>query len=132
MSITLTEKVIIVLIIFMLGYVVAAESRIGTYTITFYSTGEEGGNGKWGDLNAMGGTLRYGDIACDPAIPFGTEFIIDYEGLQLPKPENGTFVCRDRGSAIKGNKIDIFIPKWMGGVERCFRLGKLQMKVRRK
>ncbi|MDD5397262.1 MAG: 3D domain-containing protein [Candidatus Moranbacteria bacterium] len=39
-------------------------------------------------------------IACPPEFPFGTK--IEIEG-------QGTFVCEDRGGAIKGNHIDIFV-----------------------
>ena len=39
-------------------------------------------------------------IACPPEFPFGAKLKI--EGY-------GTFVCEDRGGAIKGNKIDIYV-----------------------
>jgi 3D (Asp-Asp-Asp) domain-containing protein len=39
-------------------------------------------------------------IACAPEFPFGTK--IEIEGM-------GTYVCEDRGGAIKGNKIDIYM-----------------------
>lgn len=39
-------------------------------------------------------------IACPPEFPFGAK--IEIEGL-------GTYVCEDRGGAIKGNHIDIFV-----------------------
>lgn len=39
-------------------------------------------------------------IACPPAFPFGAK--IEIEGL-------GTYVCEDRGGAIKGNHFDIFM-----------------------
>lgn len=39
-------------------------------------------------------------IACPPEFPFGTK--IEIEG-------QGTFICEDRGGAIKGNKIDIYM-----------------------
>lgn len=39
-------------------------------------------------------------IACPPEIPFGVK--IEIEGM-------GTYVCEDRGGAIKGNKIDIYM-----------------------
>jgi 3D (Asp-Asp-Asp) domain-containing protein len=40
-------------------------------------------------------------IACPSRFPFGVK--IDIEGM-------GTFVCEDRGGAIKGNHIDIYVP----------------------
>lgn len=39
-------------------------------------------------------------IACPPEFPFGAK--IEIEG-------QGTFVCEDRGGAIKGNHIDIYV-----------------------
>lgn len=39
-------------------------------------------------------------IACPPELPFGAK--IEIEGM-------GTYVCEDRGGAIKGNKIDIYM-----------------------
>jgi 3D (Asp-Asp-Asp) domain-containing protein len=39
-------------------------------------------------------------IACPPQFPFGAK--IKIEGY-------GTYVCEDRGGAIKGNKIDIYV-----------------------
>ncbi len=39
-------------------------------------------------------------LACPPAFPFGTKIAI--EGL-------GEYRCEDRGGAIKGNKIDIYM-----------------------
>ncbi len=128
-NIGFAEWFLILCIIIVSILIVSGTGSTWMYVVTFYSEREEGGNGKWGDLNAMGRRLSYGDIACDPAIPFGTRFKIDYEVLGLPKPETGYFVCRDRGSAITGKKIDIFIPKELGGVARCLALGKREMKV---
>jgi 3D (Asp-Asp-Asp) domain-containing protein len=39
-------------------------------------------------------------IACPPTFPFGVK--LEIEGY-------GTFVCEDRGGAIKGNHIDIYV-----------------------
>lgn len=39
-------------------------------------------------------------IACPPEFPFGTKIEIEGQGI---------FVCEDRGGAIKGNHIDIFV-----------------------
>lgn len=39
-------------------------------------------------------------LACPPALPFGTKIAI--EGM-------GEYRCEDRGGAIKGNKIDIYM-----------------------
>lgn len=39
-------------------------------------------------------------LACPPQFPFGTQIKID---------GYGTYVCEDRGGAIKGNHIDIYV-----------------------
>lgn len=39
-------------------------------------------------------------IACPPEFPFGAK--LEIEGM-------GTYICEDRGGAIKGNKIDIYM-----------------------
>ena len=39
-------------------------------------------------------------LACPPAYPFGTKIQVD--GM-------GTFICEDRGGAIKGNHFDIYM-----------------------
>lgn len=51
---------------------------------------------------ANGQNVHQGAIAADPRIlPIGT--VVHIEGM-------GTFVVKDTGGAIKGNKIDIWIP----------------------
>ncbi|HAS00069.1 MAG: Conserved protein YuiC [Candidatus Moranbacteria bacterium GW2011_GWC2_37_73] len=51
-------------------------------------------------ITASGIKVHSGTIACPPEFPFGAKLII--EGY-------GTFVCEDRGGAIKGNHIDIYM-----------------------
>lgn len=68
-------------------------------------------NGKWGAVDYFGNPLKLGTIAVDPdVIPMGTKVLVtghDFNGLP-----NEAFVATatDAGSAIKGNRIDIFIP----------------------
>ncbi|MHB0886619.1 MAG: 3D domain-containing protein [Bacillota bacterium] len=68
-------------------------------------------NGKWGAVAAWKGLpLRSGMIAVDPrVIPLGSKvFVTGYRNPNLPA---GGFVgiAADTGSAIKGNRIDIFM-----------------------
>ncbi|MDG0814627.1 3D domain-containing protein [Cohnella rhizosphaerae] len=65
----------------------------------------------WGPIDYFGNPLKLGTIAVDPkVIPLGTKVYItgyDHDGL----PAGGMFaVASDSGSAIKGNRIDIFVP----------------------
>jgi 3D (Asp-Asp-Asp) domain-containing protein len=57
--------------------------------------------------------IPYHTIAVDPqVIPLGTiVYIPDVDGIRLPTGEvhNGYFFAHDTGSAIKGDRIDIFV-----------------------
>jgi 3D (Asp-Asp-Asp) domain-containing protein len=57
--------------------------------------------GKSDGITASGLKVREGEtIACPAQFAFGTK--INIEGL-------GTYICEDRGGAIKGNHIDIYV-----------------------
>lgn len=76
---------------------------------TAYSAAVE--ENAWGPIDYFGNPLKLGTIAVDPkVIPLGTKVYItgyDADGL----PAGGMIaVARDTGSAIKGNRIDIFVP----------------------
>lgn len=54
-------------------------------------------------ITSTGTTPKWGTIAVDPSIiPYGTKVYIPQFDM--------TFIAEDTGSAIKGNKIDIFMP----------------------
>ncbi|ANA82238.1 LysM peptidoglycan-binding domain-containing protein [Paenibacillus glucanolyticus] len=76
-------------------------------------------NGKWGAVDYFGNSLELGTIAVDPkVIPLGTKVLVTgHEHPGLPKK---AFVAeaRDIGGAIKGNKIDIFIPGSQSSVKQ--------------
>ncbi|RCX23585.1 3D (Asp-Asp-Asp) domain-containing protein [Fontibacillus phaseoli] len=77
---------------------------------TAYSSAA-GENGKWGAVDYFGDPLQLGTIAVDPkVIPMGTKVLVTgHSHANLPKK---AFVATatDQGGAIKGNRIDIFIP----------------------
>lgn len=69
-------------------------------------------NGSWGAVDYFGNPLKLGTIAVDPSvIPMGSKVYItgyDHDGL----PVGGmTAIAADQGSAINGNRIDIFVPQ---------------------
>ncbi|MBP2638101.1 MAG: hypothetical protein H6Q72_4008 [Firmicutes bacterium] len=67
-------------------------------TATAYAPGPLD-NGKWNDLTYVGGKVKKGVVAVDPAIiPMGTKLWV--EGY-------GEAVADDQGKAIKGNRIDL-------------------------
>lgn len=79
-------------------------------TATAYSA-DPAENGGWGGLDYFGNSLKVGTVAVDPTqIPLGTKLYIvgyDYAGL----PTGGMIATAlDVGSAIKGNRIDLFVP----------------------
>lgn len=68
-------------------------------------------NGGWGAFDYFGNPLKVGTVAVDPnVIPLGTKLYItgyDYNGL----PQVGIIAtASDTGGAIKGNRVDIFVP----------------------
>lgn len=57
--------------------------------------------GKSDGITASGLMVKVDEtVACPPEFPFGTKLKID--GM-------GTYICEDRGGAIKGNHIDIYM-----------------------
>ncbi|WP_151736334.1 3D domain-containing protein [Paenibacillus tengchongensis] len=68
-------------------------------------------NGGWGPVDYFGNPLKLGTIAVDPSvIPFGTKVLVTgHSHAGLPK-QAFIATATDAGSAIKGNRIDIFIP----------------------
>ncbi|MFB9327579.1 3D domain-containing protein [Paenibacillus aurantiacus] len=86
------------------AYTDALHVKASAYTA---AAGENG----WGAVDYFGNPLKVGTVAVDPAlIPLGTKLYVtgyDYNGL----PVGGMFaVASDMGSAIKGNRIDIYVP----------------------
>lgn len=74
-------------------------------------TADPSENGQWGAVDALGNDLKLGTVAVDPnVIPLGTKlFITGYQFKHLPY---GGYLATasDTGGAIKGNKIDLFVP----------------------
>ncbi|QHZ58619.1 hypothetical protein M655_024945 [Brevibacillus sp. NSP2.1] len=75
------------------------------YEVTAYTAGPES-TGKTRDhpahgITASGARVREGiTAACPPELPFGTR--VHIEGV-------GERVCLDRGGAIKGRRLDVYI-----------------------
>lgn len=65
----------------------------------------------WGAVDYFGNPLKLGTIAVDPSvIPLGsTVFVTGYSFDGLPS-KGMLFHATDEGSAIKGNRVDIFLP----------------------
>jgi 3D (Asp-Asp-Asp) domain-containing protein len=82
-----------------------------SYVATAYSLRGRGASG-------LG--VRKGTIAADPRVlPFGTRVRLD------AGPYSGEYVVTDSGSAVKGNKIDVWVPSYP---EAC-RFGRRNIKL---
>jgi 3D (Asp-Asp-Asp) domain-containing protein len=85
-------------------------SKVMDIKATAYSDSLEE-NGSWGAVDFFGHPLKLGTIAVDPrVIPLGTKvYITGYDFVGLP---TGGLIATatDKGGAIKGNRIDIFVP----------------------
>jgi 3D (Asp-Asp-Asp) domain-containing protein len=84
-------------------------------------------NGPWGAVDYLGGPLKLGTIAVDPSVvPLGSTVYItgyDCDGL----PEGGMIAkATDIGGAIKGNRIDIFLP---GSTKKANSFGRQNVKL---
>jgi len=86
------------------------------YTAGYESTGKNPGDPGYG-VTATGITAEHGIVAVDPkVIPLGTELYV--EGY-------GYCIAADTGSAIKGNKIDLFYES----LEAALQFGRRDIKV---
>lgn len=90
----------------------------GSYTLTFYCPCERCSEG-WGRSTASGAKARAGrTVAAPTGLAFGTR--LDIEGF-------GVRVVEDRGGAIKGNILDVFVESH----EEALKLGRIKgVKVR--
>ncbi|GGD75511.1 3D domain-containing protein [Paenibacillus nasutitermitis] len=87
------------------NYTDVVQAKASVYTAAASENG-------WGPVDYYGNPLKLGTIAVDPKrIPMGSKVYItgyDHEGL----PVGGMMaVATDMGSAIKGDRIDIFVPQ---------------------
>jgi len=95
-------------------------------TATAYTAAAEE-NGPWGAVDYFGNPLSLGTVAVDPdVIPLGSKLYITgygYNGL----PRGGMYaIASDTGGAIKGKRIDIFVPD---SREKTLTFGKQQVTV---
>lgn len=92
------------------------------YSASFESTGKRPGDKYYG-MTASGTKARPGVVAVDPrVIPLGTKLYI--QSLDGTK-DYGFAIAEDKGSAIKGNKIDLFFET----ESQCYRFGRRNVKV---
>lgn len=84
----------------------AIDMKATSYTASFKDTGKQPGESGFG-ITATGARVRKGIIAVDPrVIPLGTRVYVEVPGKAA---DYGYAVAADTGSAIKGNKIDVYL-----------------------
>ncbi|WP_412767176.1 3D domain-containing protein [Brevibacillus agri] len=77
----------------------APPPTLATYEVTAYSVGDD--FTPTHGITASGARVREGvTAACPPELPFGTR--VHIEGV-------GERVCLDRGGAIKGRRLDVYM-----------------------
>lgn len=91
--------------------------EVTAYTAGPESTGKRPGYPAYG-ITASGAPVRENHtLACPPEMAFGTRVYIPYF--------DETFVCKDRGGAIKGRRLDVY----MESVEDALEFGRRELKV---
>lgn len=88
-----------------LRYSKVLDVKATAYTASYKDTGKSPGHPLFG-ITATGVRAKKGIIAVDPkVIPLGTKVYVEFVGST---PDYGYAVAADVGSAIKGNKIDLY------------------------
>lgn len=99
------------------NYVYSFDGVVTAYTAGYESTQKRKGHPLYG-VTASGTKAKQGrTIAMDNSIPFGT--LVRIEGF------NEIFRVEDRGSKIKGNKVDVYFEN----VEDAIKFGKQKRKI---
>jgi 3D (Asp-Asp-Asp) domain-containing protein len=99
------------------------EKGFEIYVLTAYTNGYESTQKRKGEkgygITASGvKTKAMHTAACPKSMPFGTELFVPYFDT--------TFVCEDRGGAIKAGKLDIY----METVEEALEFGRKKLVVK--
>ena len=105
------------------GLIILPTGEVLTYTDTaqFRATAYTHTDAGCDLITATGTTVRWGTVAVDPTvIPYGTRmFIMTSDGSYI----YGVATAEDCGSAIKGNRLDLYMPTYdqciAFGYQRC-------------
>lgn len=85
------------------------------YVVTAYSVGDNYTPDH--GITASGERVEAGvTVACPKELPFGTRVDIENVGVRT---------CTDRGGAIKGKRLDVYIPE----IEEALKFGKRELNV---
>jgi len=86
------------------------------YCSCLLCTGKDPGHPLSG-VTAAGTRVKRGTVACPKDMRLGQLLIID----------GSWYTCLDRGGAIKGNKIDVFVPSHAEAIRRGIRLVEVEV-----
>jgi 3D (Asp-Asp-Asp) domain-containing protein len=82
--------------------------EVTAYTAGYESTGKTPSHPLYGITASGERVKRFHSVACPPELPFGTRVYIPYfDGWKTES--DGWYECVDRGSAITGGKIDVYM-----------------------
>lgn len=96
--------------------------KVTAYDLSFQSCRKNPDHPEYG-ITASGTRVKeWHTIAAGPSIPFGTQIFIPYFE---DKPNKGTFIVEDRGSAVKDGCIDIYMPDY----DDCMDFGVRELDV---
>lgn len=96
--------------------------KVTAYDLSYQSCKKYPDHPEYG-ITASGVRVKeWHTIAAGPALPFGTQVFIPYFE---DKPNKGIFTVEDRGSAIKDDCIDIYMPDY----EDCMEFGIRELDV---
>lgn len=105
-KITLTALSLLVITISGIVITAQANSEWELWEVTAYCSCEQCCSRRFSDGKfASGRDVYFGGVAADERLPFGTHIEI-----RTPVAGHREFIVEDRGSAIKGNRIDVWFP----------------------
>lgn len=89
-----------------LRYSKVLSMKATAYTASYAETGKRPGDKGFG-ITCTGIRVRKGVVAVDPrVIPLGTRMYVEVAGKMV---DYGFSIAADRGSGVKGNKIDVYV-----------------------
>ena len=98
-------------------YIKKVTFEVTAYTAGYESTGKSPDHPAYG-ITASGNYVKENyTIACPRRYPFGTEIYIEHF--------DNVFTCEDRGGAIRGRKLDVY----MGDLDEAIKFGRKTLKI---
>lgn len=93
---------------------------ISHYDADFPCTGKSAKHPLYG-ITFSGARVAPGVVACPPFLPIGTMIFIKEWGIKIP------YFCLDRGAAIQGHRLDIYVPTHEEAMRRGIRHAEVEV-----